>query len=209
MMAVTARTGPPSGISPPSRNRVSPGPTPRRPTIWATLPACGSLSCARAAGASHPVMRCQRSPAAGNRPRARRPSYRWRSRNRLRDPCRHVILPRQPRIVHGITHMAAACWRACARPVPVRPWRGQTPRKKPACTYTFTSPAPGPSGQVSVGAGVGVASQPGRGRGLLPPGPARRVTSCAGTASATARVVTGPGRARRRPQPRARPDASS
>ena len=60
--------GPPSGISPPSRSRKSPAPTPLRPTIWATLPACGSPSCVRAAGTPHPITRCKPSPAAGNRP---------------------------------------------------------------------------------------------------------------------------------------------
>ena len=42
--------------------------TPLRPTTWATLPACGSPSCARAAGTPHPITRCKPSPAAGNRP---------------------------------------------------------------------------------------------------------------------------------------------
>jgi hypothetical protein len=45
--------------------------------------------------------------------------------------------------------------------------------------------------------------------GQLLPGPARRVTSWWGTAFRDGPgVVTGPGRARRRPQPRTRPDAS-
>ena len=66
MRAVWA--GSPSGISRPSRSRKSPAPTPLRPTIWATLPACGSPSCVRAAGTPHPITRCEPSPAAGNRP---------------------------------------------------------------------------------------------------------------------------------------------
>ena len=40
--------------------------TPRLPTIWGSPPACGSPSCARAAGKPHPATRCNPSPAAGH-----------------------------------------------------------------------------------------------------------------------------------------------
>jgi hypothetical protein len=65
MMAVMVWAGSPSGISRPGHSRVSPAPTPLRPTTWATLPACGSPSCARAAGTPHPSTRSKPSPAAG------------------------------------------------------------------------------------------------------------------------------------------------
>jgi hypothetical protein len=91
-MAVTARTGSPSSISPPSRSRNSPAPTPLRPTIWATLPACGSLPCVHATAAPHPVTRCKPSPAARNRPHPGTTApHRRRSRHRPRDLGRHGV----------------------------------------------------------------------------------------------------------------------
>ena len=71
--AVMTQTDPTSGMTPPGRTRISPGPTPLRPPISAALRACGSASCARAAGAPHPLTRCQPSLTARNRPARARP----------------------------------------------------------------------------------------------------------------------------------------
>ena len=56
----------PSVTTLPSRSRRVTARTPRLPTIWGGPPACGSPSCARAAGKPHPATWCNPSPAAGH-----------------------------------------------------------------------------------------------------------------------------------------------
>ena len=65
--SVTAGAGPPSVTTPPSRSGRAAARTPRLPTIWGGPPACGSPSCARAAGKPHPATRCNPSPAGHER----------------------------------------------------------------------------------------------------------------------------------------------
>jgi hypothetical protein len=66
MMAVTARTGSPSGISRPRRSEDIAARIPLPPTTWATRPLCGSPPCARAAGAPPPVTRWKAAVSGGN-----------------------------------------------------------------------------------------------------------------------------------------------
>ena len=71
MMAVTARTGSPPGIPPPSRSGEIAARTPLPPTTWATRPPCGSPSCPTPPAHRLPspagIRRRQRSPHPGLR----------------------------------------------------------------------------------------------------------------------------------------------
>jgi NAD(P)H-binding len=67
-MAVTVAAGRPCGKSPQGRSGQVAARTPLPPTTWATLPACGSPSCAGAAGTPHPITQCKSSRVTGTRP---------------------------------------------------------------------------------------------------------------------------------------------